>query len=171
MRVDNSHHVIAAARQRSQSTHRRAVTALCRMDTTGMPITVDALAREAGVSRSWLYTQPDLRSEIERLRQPHRSTSRRRVPDRQRASDTSLQCRLDLAAERVKQLETDNQRLRRALAEALGARRSTNSREPVATRRGNEFHQSPTRAEHPRPRHHPQHTTAGHSPNPPASSR
>lgn len=130
MRADNSHHVIAAARQRSQSTHRRAVTALRRMDTTGIPITFDALAREAGVSRSWLYTQPDLRSEIERLRQQHRSTSQRRVPDRQRASDTSLQCRLDLAAERVKQLETDNQRLRRALAEALGARRSTNSHEP-----------------------------------------
>ena len=33
------------------------------------------------------------------------------------------------------------------------------------------FTSHPTRAEHPRPGHHPQHTTAGHSPNPPGSSR
>ena len=34
----------------------------------GMPITFDAVAREAQVSRSWLYNQPDLRAEVERLR-------------------------------------------------------------------------------------------------------
>ncbi len=34
----------------------------------GLPITFDALAREARVSRSWLYNQPDLRAEVERLR-------------------------------------------------------------------------------------------------------
>ena len=88
MRADNSHHVIAASRRRSQATHRRAIAAVRQMDTTGMPITFDALAREAGVSRSWLYTQPDLRSEIERLRQQHRSTGRRRVPDPPRTYPT-----------------------------------------------------------------------------------
>jgi hypothetical protein len=63
MRADNSRHVIAAARQRFQATRRRATAALRRMDTTGIAITFDALAREAGVSRSWLYTQRDLRAE------------------------------------------------------------------------------------------------------------
>ncbi len=55
----------AAARARSNATRKRAEAALRRMDTAGHPITFDALAREAGVSRSWLYNQQDLRAEIE----------------------------------------------------------------------------------------------------------
>ena len=130
MRADNSHHLTAAARRRSWATHKRAVVALRRMDTTGIPITFDAVARQAGVSRSWLYAQPDLREQVQRLRQRQRPTGRRLVPDRQRATDISLLARLELASERIKQLEADNQRLRHALAEALGDRRATTSREP-----------------------------------------
>lgn len=125
MRADNSTFVIAAARRRSQATHRRAVAALRRMDTAGAAVTFDAVAREANISRSWLYNQPDLRAEIERLRQRERPSGRRPVPDRQRASEASLQRRLELATERVRHLEADNQRLRRALAEALGDRRTS----------------------------------------------
>jgi len=43
-------------------------TALRRLDTAGRAISFDALAREAQVSRSCLYAQPDLRVEVERLR-------------------------------------------------------------------------------------------------------
>jgi hypothetical protein len=32
---------------------------------------MNTVAREAGVSRSWLYSQPDLRAEIQRLRGHH----------------------------------------------------------------------------------------------------
>lgn len=38
------------------------------MDKAGVSITFDAVAREARLSQSWLYNQPDLRAEIERLR-------------------------------------------------------------------------------------------------------
>ena len=64
MRADNSHHVIAAARQRSKATKRRAIAALRVLDNTGTQVSFDAVAREAKVSRSWLYAQPDLRAEI-----------------------------------------------------------------------------------------------------------
>jgi len=127
MRADNSANVIAAAHRRSQSTHRRAVAALRRMDTTGIVVTFEAVAREADVSRSWLYNQPDLRTEIERLRERNRPGSNRQVPDRQRASAASLQRRLDLASAQNKKLEADNQRLRRALSQALGDRRAAKS--------------------------------------------
>src|SRR6266699_1029327 len=125
MRADNSHHVIQAARLRAQQTRQRAVTALRRMDAAGQHITFDAVSREAGVSRSWLYAQEDLRTEIERLRQRHSATSSAQVPpQRQRASDTSLLRRLEAATARIRQLETDNQQLRDALARALGERRA-----------------------------------------------
>jgi Family of unknown function (DUF6262) len=124
MRADNSRHVIAAARQRSESTHRRAVAALRHLDNTGTPVTFDAVARQAGVSRSWLYNQPDLRTEIERLRHRQQPTPQRLVPDRQRASEASLRQRLEVATARIRQLEADNKRLRDALAQALGERRT-----------------------------------------------
>jgi Family of unknown function (DUF6262) len=125
MRADNSHHLITAARRRAAATHKRAITALRRMDKTGTPITVDAVAKQARVSRSWLYNQPDLRAEIERLRTRHRTAAAGRTgPDRQRATDASLLRRLESATERIKRLETENQQLREALALALGEQRA-----------------------------------------------
>jgi len=91
MRADNSHHIVAAARRRATATRRRAIAALRRMDNAGQPISFDALAREAKVSRSWLYAQPDLRAEIDRLRASwDPAPVRERLPHRQRASDASL---------------------------------------------------------------------------------
>ena len=125
MRADNSRHVIAAARRRAEQTRQRAVTTLRRMDATGQRITFDAVSRAAGVSRSWLYAQPDLRAEIQRLRQRRPATPPAPVPpQRQRASDASLLRRLEAATARIRRLETDNQQLRDALARALGERRA-----------------------------------------------
>jgi hypothetical protein len=124
MRADNSHHVIAAARRRSQQTEQQATAALRRLDSAGYVLSFDAVAKEAGVSRSWLYTQPHLRAEIERLRLRQRSSPDRIVPDRQRASDPSLRARLTAAHERIRELQAENRRLRIALAEAIGVNRA-----------------------------------------------
>ena len=124
MRADNSHHVVAAARRRAVATHKRAVAALRRMDNAGAPISFDSLAKQARVSRSWLYNQPDLRAEIERLRaRPRPLLPGRRTPERQRATDASLLRRLESATERIRRLEHDNKQLRLALAQALGEHR------------------------------------------------
>jgi hypothetical protein len=125
LRADNSHYLITAARRRAAATRKRAVTALRRMDKAGTPITVDAVAKQARVSRSWLYNQPDLRAEIERLRTRHGTASAGpTVPDRQRASDASLLRRLESATDRITRLETENRQLREALALALGEQRA-----------------------------------------------
>jgi hypothetical protein len=124
MRADNTHHLAAATRRRVEATHRRARAALRRLDNSGRTINFETLAKEARVSRSWLYSQLELRAEIERLRdrrrphQPHPS-----VPPRQRASDASLLRRLEAATERLRKLEDENRTLRDALAHALGQQR------------------------------------------------
>jgi hypothetical protein len=124
MRADNSSYITAHARRRAAATRKRAITALRRLDNTGAVITMNAVAREAGVSRSWLYQQSDLRAEIERLRARRDSPSpRRSVPDKQRATEASLLQRLECATDRLKQLEKENHELRQALALALGERR------------------------------------------------
>lgn len=125
MRADNSHHIVAAARRRATATRRRATAALRRMDNAGQPISFDALAREAKVSRSWLYAQPDLRVEIERLRAScDQAPAHERLPHRQRASEASLRQRLQVMSERNRHLESENRQLRQALAVALGEQRT-----------------------------------------------
>jgi hypothetical protein len=125
MRADNTRHLLAASRRRTEDTRLRAVSALRRMDAAGDSITFETLAREAGISRSWLYAQHDLRAEIQRLRDRQRPRSPTAVPpDRQRATDASLLRRLHAATDRIARLEDDNRQLRDALAAALGHRRT-----------------------------------------------
>jgi len=137
MRADNSHHLTAAARNRAEQTRTRAVRALRRLDQTGTPVTFEAVAREAEVSRSWLYGQADPREQIQTLRARHQPTPPTpRLPQRQAASQTSLLRRLHAATERIRRLEADNHQLRQALAEALGASRAARVTGQHATRPG-----------------------------------
>jgi len=124
MRSDNSQHLLAAARERSSQTRSRAEAAIARITDTGTAVTFDSIAQEAGVSRSWLYAQPDLRTAIDRLRQRNPArTAPATTPQRQRASDASLLRRLEAATDRIRRLEQDNRDLKDALARALGHNR------------------------------------------------
>ncbi|MFZ5871201.1 MAG: DUF6262 family protein [Actinomycetota bacterium] len=138
MRADNSSHLTTAARNRHELTRAKAIRALRELDRAGTPITFGAVANYAGVSRSWLYAQPDLRSEIERLREATTRAPTPSVPAAQRTSDASLLARLQAAQERNRLLSEDNQRLRRQLAHALGDQRAVAHLDgpPEARRRG-----------------------------------
>jgi hypothetical protein len=124
MRADNSQHIVEAARRRSEYTRSKAIQALRSLDAAGKPVTFDAIAKQAGVSRSWLYAQPDLRAEIERLRAAHQRELKSQIPVRQRASDASLLRRLEAANTRNRRLTAENQQLREQLARALGRQRT-----------------------------------------------
>lgn len=131
MRADNSRHILAAARNRHEYTRAKAIQALRQIDTEGMTVTFDIVARTAGVSRSWLYTQPDLRAEIERLRSERHRAAATPVPVRQRASDASLLQRLKAANERNRHLAEENRQLREQLARALGDLRAARLQSPA----------------------------------------
>lgn len=76
-------------------------------------MTVALLAKRAGVSRSWIYTQPELREQVRQRQQ--QDVGAQHVQDRvTRASDESLRRRLALAHERIAELRTENQELREA---------------------------------------------------------
>ena len=81
-----------AAQQRHHATVERAQHALRDLDHEGAPISFQAVARRAGVSRQWLYTQPTLRAELERLRERRGQSTP--VPSVQRASEDSLRQRV-----------------------------------------------------------------------------
>jgi hypothetical protein len=118
-----------AASRRHELTRARAIQALHELDRAGVPVTFAGVARAAGVSRSWLYTQPGISSQIRRLRQQADGAgSAGAVPAAQRATNASLRARLTAALDRNKELADDNARLRRQLARALGDQRSARTR-------------------------------------------
>jgi hypothetical protein len=135
MRADNSIHLIQAAQQRHEHTRAKAIAAMHQLDRTGAALTFESVARHAGVSRSWIYTQTDLKDEIRRLRAQHRPEPGTPLPARQRASDDSLRCRLEIANRRNRELADENQRLRRQLACALGQLRDDTGRHHEPTHR------------------------------------
>ena len=124
MRADNTRHIIDAARQRRDLTRAKAVQALRTLAADGAPVTFETVARAAAVSRSWLYAQPDIRAEIERLRGNSRHVPATSVPARQRASDASLRRRLEAITQRNRNLAEENRQLREQLARALGEARA-----------------------------------------------
>jgi len=135
MRPDNSAHLRAAARRRQEQTRSKAIHALRELSRSAAPVTFETVARQAGISRSWLYTQPDLREQIEQLRATTRRSAGPPLPASQRASTQSLLVRLESATARNKKLAAENRQLRHQLALALGDQRSTLAR-PRETGRG-----------------------------------
>ncbi|HWG61976.1 MAG TPA: DUF6262 family protein [Streptosporangiaceae bacterium] len=124
MPADNTAQLIDSARRRHELTRAKAIRAVRELSRAQTPVTFRIVARTAGISRSWLYSQPDIRDQIQQLRDTARQAPSSRVPAGQRASDPSLRRRLQAACERNRQLAEENRLLRRQLAEALGQLRA-----------------------------------------------
>jgi hypothetical protein len=100
--------LVAVARRKRDRAIERALAALRDLDRRGQTISFQAVARHARVSRQWLYTPPELRAEIERLRARHPPAPR--PPDAERAREASLR-------QRNTTLLAQNRRLRDQVAE------------------------------------------------------
>lgn len=115
--------LLAVAKDRHDDARRRAVSALRDLDAAGTPVTVASIARAAGVSRSWLYRQSDLRTTIDHLRRARPYPGRRSVPTAQRATTDSLDRQFEALRARYAELQAENRELREALARKLGQHR------------------------------------------------
>ncbi len=119
MQADNSARLAAAAQARHEQTIERARAALMSMVATGEAVTIARLAARAAVSRSWIYTQPELRDQIEQL-QTNTLKPSTTAPAVTQASADSLRRRLTLAHQTITQLRTENQHLRDTVARIHG---------------------------------------------------
>ena len=84
----------------------------------GQSVSFGAVAHTAGVSRAWLYRQPDIRKLIEQLRDDGTA------PTTQPASVASRRQRLDNARAEITRLRAENHALQDKLARHLGAQRA-----------------------------------------------
>jgi hypothetical protein len=109
--------LIAARRNDSNLRRRKVIDALDRLRTNGDEITVSAVARNAGVDRSFLYRHHDLRSQILALAaepepEPH--------PPSTRTSHRSLLADLANLRAHNERLRHQNTKLSERLSEVLG---------------------------------------------------
>lgn len=121
---DNTIHLLQAAAARHHNAVLSATAAIQELDRAGTPITFQAVATAAGVSRSWLYRNPDMRAQIEHLRASSTGTEPG-VPARERASRESLRGQLEALRLELAELRRHNKALRDQLARRLGEDRTT----------------------------------------------
>jgi hypothetical protein len=119
----NTSGLVAAAERRSESARERVRRAIAHLQRDGLPITFQSVAREAGVSRQFLYAVDALRDEIERLRAAHLESAGT-VPPTQRASDASLKARNQTLLDENRRLREEVAGLREELAGAWGELRA-----------------------------------------------
>jgi len=122
-RADNAHYLAEAAAERHREARRRATAAVEHLDGAGEAITFSAVAATAGVSRSWLYSQDDLRATIIALR-PSAGRPAAGTAAKHRASVDSLLQRLDATRAEIAQLRAENSRLEEQFARRLGEQRA-----------------------------------------------
>jgi hypothetical protein len=118
--ADNTRFLAQAAARRHQAALAKASHAIERLDRSGQPVTFSAVAAAAGVSRAWLYRDPEIRNLIEQLRGTPQTTTR----DAHRASADSLRQRLDAARADITRLRAENAALRDQLARHFGGQRT-----------------------------------------------
>ena len=108
----------AARRQDSTRRRQRVLNALDRLSGAGEEISVAAVARAAGVDRSFLYRHHDLRAQIlERAAQAQPDAS---LPRTTQVSRQSLLADLANLREHNERLRRQNAKLARRLSEAIG---------------------------------------------------
>jgi hypothetical protein len=134
MSADAATPLVAAAKQRHELTRARAIQAIRELDRAGTAVTFTAVAGQAQVSRSWLYSQPDICRQIQQLREATGRSTTAPIPASQRASDTSLLRRLETAhaenrrlSDECTQLRAEIARLRRQIAHLLGEQRQADT--------------------------------------------
>ncbi|MHB8341400.1 MAG: DUF6262 family protein [Mycobacteriales bacterium] len=128
VRADNTAFLIQAAARRHQDSLTRARDALRRLDRTAELINFRAVSDAAGVSRSWLYREPTIRAEVERLRAAQTTRGPILLPVAEQANIESMQRRIETATDEIRRLKADNHELRDQVARLLGELRSTGSR-------------------------------------------
>jgi hypothetical protein len=113
-----------AAQARHNTTLQRAEDTVRRLANRGEAVTFRQVADAAGVSRSWLYQQPELRAQINQLRDRPANGNHAAVPTAEQATADSLRQLVHTYRAEVNRLRTENQTLREQLARRLGAERA-----------------------------------------------
>lgn len=106
------------AQQKRSQAMEQTEKAIRELIKEGRSINFETVAQVAGVSRAWLYNQPELRARIEQLRS--QQPGKKKVPQSQRASFASNTAMVRTLKEQIHKTRAENQGLRQHIEEILG---------------------------------------------------
>jgi len=119
--VRDTRGLTAHAKQRSEEKRKCVDEAIDRLLRQQQAINFNSVAQAAGVSKAYLYCQPELRERIEALRQQQlEHVARERIARPIGKTDTSKDLVIFAKERRIKELEAENHKLQRQLKTALG---------------------------------------------------
>ena len=108
-------------RQRKERKHKQVEEAIAALLREHRAVNFNSVARAAGVTKAYLYSQPDLRERIEALRQQEiEQTERSRAVRSHGKTDASKDLVILAKERRIKELEAEIRRLKKELQGALG---------------------------------------------------
>lgn len=117
----NTAGLAAYARSRKEAKRKRVEEAITALLREGKAINFHAVATAAGVSKAYLYSQPQLRERIECLRQQElEHLVRERTVGPTGKTDASKDLVILAKDRRIKELEAENRKLQQQLKVALG---------------------------------------------------
>lgn len=93
------------AQKKRQEAIERAEQGIKQLIKEGKPINFEAVAAVSGVSKAWLYKEPDLKTRIQQLRV---QGTKKNVPPAQKSLDSSKNAIIATLKERIKRLEQKN---------------------------------------------------------------
>jgi hypothetical protein len=108
------------AQRRSQEARSRVDQAIARLLRENKPMNFNTVAQEAHVTKSYLYTQSDIRARIESLRASPVPPRQPRSPFAHERTKASKDLLLAAKDRRIKALGEENSRLKEDLKKALG---------------------------------------------------
>lgn len=114
----NTSGIKAAAQRKREATFTKTEDAIKKLIKEKKAINFESVAEAAGVTRAWLYRQPDLRARIETLRE--QQSPSKELPIALRASDASKTALIAELRRQNKELRVENQKLKRELEDAYG---------------------------------------------------
>jgi len=117
--VSQPAHLAAWQTERREQKRAAVREAIRRLDARGVAINFAVVAEQAGVDRSWLYSQRDLAVEIGRLREQTNGPLLPR-PQQERASEASLRARLAAAQQALNGARDENRELRSQIQDLRG---------------------------------------------------
>lgn len=117
----NTTGLVANAHQRREEKRKRVEEAIIRLLRDHRAINFNSVAKAAGVSKTYLYTQTLFRDRIEAIRQQEREqTVRERVAYPTGKTDAGKDLVILAKERRIKELEEENRKLKQQLKGALG---------------------------------------------------
>ncbi len=118
----NTSGMIAHAHRRKEEKRQRVDQAITRLLREQQAVNFNSVAKAAGVSKAYLYTQQVLRERIEALRQQELEQARQARATHAPVGKTDGSRELVILAKdrRIKELEAENRKLQQQLKVALG---------------------------------------------------